>query len=78
VKWLPCEHCKEGAYGGASRRFPDGEPLVVGTIHHFPHRYRCSRCQRLNSVTPGTWRLLPEMSEKEAIELGVLPTVVPF
>jgi hypothetical protein len=72
MKWLPCEHCKGPAYGGPSKRFPDGEPCVVGRVSHFPHRFRCSRCKRLNVVTAVQWNRMPLLEEDEISRLGIV------
>jgi hypothetical protein len=67
MKWLPCEHCKGPAYGGVSPAWPEGEPLKVGRISHFPYRYKCSRCKRLNVLTAIQWNKLPLEETSEGL-----------
>lgn len=47
--------------------------MVVGTISHFPYRFKCSKCLRVSVVTPAQWSLLPKMTPEEVVELGLLP-----
>jgi hypothetical protein len=75
VKWLPCATCGGGAYGGATKPFPEGEPLLVGRLSYFPFRYKCSRCKRVNSLTAAEWNQLATLDPKTIAEMG-LPGMV--
>lgn len=72
MKWLVCDHCKAPAYGGASARFPDGEPLVFGRITRFPFMFKCSKCKKLTSVSGPQWNKLENLTEEEISKLGIV------
>lgn len=72
MRWLQCAYCHGPAFGGATRLYPEGEPLVLARISYFPYRYKCSRCKKLNQVTAMEWNRLPTLSEEENTRLGTV------
>lgn len=66
MKHLPCEHCRSGAYLGTGAR---EEPMVVGRVHRFPYRYRCSRCKKLTTLSVADYNRAPELTEDQVLEL---------
>lgn len=68
MKHLPCEHCRAGAYVKVGVH---EEPLVVGRVHRFPYRYRCSRCKKLTTLKVIEYNRLPELTEDDLLTLGL-------
>lgn len=67
MKLLPCENCRTHAVVKVGSH---EEALVVGRVRRFPYRYRCSRCKKLTTLQAAAYNRLPELTDRELIELG--------
>lgn len=68
MKLIPCKGCGTTALGPKTEKFPNGAPMVVGSVST-TLVFKCQRCKMSYKVGVKEFNSLPPISEQEALTL---------